>query len=130
VIALAPSDELPRTDPAAVLDPACLDALAEELDSRPTALMFAARFLEMLPERIENITAALEGDSCEDARVTVLSLAASAAMTGTRQLEQDAREMDGSLKAGRMEPARAALRRLQLDAMSAAAALRDLLAAQ
>lgn len=74
-----------------VLDRTRLEALATELDSRPTAVRFMRQFLEMLPTRVVRIKDALAGNDQEAALTAVLSLASSASMVGAHQLAQHCR---------------------------------------
>ncbi|MCZ2404895.1 hypothetical protein IV498_17410 [Paenarthrobacter sp. Z7-10] len=110
-----------------VLDPTALDSLADELESRESAVGFAVNFMEMLPERWRNIVTALKGESCDEARVSVLSLASSAAMTGACQLEFNLRRIDAALKAQRLSDAREIAGRLGSDVMGVVTSLRALL---
>ena len=115
------------TDQLPDLERARLDSLAVELDSRGDALAFAAKFLDLLPRRLQKIAATVQAGDAEAAHVALLSLAASAEMVGALRLERDTRRADRELRAGRLGGARAAVPQLNHDAEGVARALTDLL---
>ncbi|WP_235498628.1 signal peptidase I [Arthrobacter sp. Leaf234] len=78
----------PRTDHP-VLDRGILDNLGVELSSHAGALLFAGTFVEMLPQRIGAVEAALTARDADAAVVALLSLTVSASMVGARRLEEE-----------------------------------------
>lgn len=78
----------PRTDHP-VLDRGILDNLGVELSSHAGALLFAGTFVEMLPQRIGAVEAALMARDADAAVVALLSLTVSASMVGARRLEEE-----------------------------------------
>ena len=114
-------------DPLPDLERARLEALAGELDSEADALAFAAKFLDLLPRRLEKVAETVRAGETEAAHVALVSLAASAEMVGAMQLERDAREADRELLAGRLGITRESIPRLDQDADAVAHALIDLL---
>jgi HPt (histidine-containing phosphotransfer) domain-containing protein len=110
-----------------VLDTSRIEVLADELCSVAAAKEFMATFLGMLPERVAAVEAALSGADPEISRTAVLSLAASAAMAGARQLERDARLIDADLRSGEADRARLRASRLCADAAAVESALKGML---
>jgi HPt (histidine-containing phosphotransfer) domain-containing protein len=106
------------TGPEPVLDRTRLRALAEELDSRATALAFVTQFLQMLPARVARIKHALAGHDPEAALTAVRSLASSASMLGAHQLAQHCRSIGREFNAVNLAKARHAS--LTLDSHTAA----------
>lgn len=89
-----------------VLDTAHIDALARDLNSRTAALGFIARFLRLLPTRVERIHHALAGNDQAQTMDAVLSLASSASMAGARQLERNCRLIQDQVTTGDLAQAR------------------------
>ncbi|WP_415853351.1 hypothetical protein [Sinomonas sp. G460-2] len=119
-----------NADPPPDLEPARLDTLAVELDSRDDACAFAAKFLDLLPRRLQKIAATVQAGDVEAAHVALLSLAVSAEMVGALRLERNTRHADRELRAGRLGGARGAIPELNHDADAVARALTDLLRAR
>ena len=91
---------------APVLDTSCIWALAEEMDSRATALAFITDFLRMLPERVARINQTLWTSDRDHAMDAVLSLATSASMAGAHQLAQHCRSIWRDVNTGNLAAAR------------------------
>jgi HPt (histidine-containing phosphotransfer) domain-containing protein len=94
--------------PEPVLDTAWIWVLAQELDSRATALEFITQFLRMLPARVARINHTLEISDRDQAMDAVLSLASSASMAGAHQLAQHCRSIGREVRAGNLATARQA----------------------
>ncbi|MCO4256693.1 Hpt domain-containing protein [Pseudarthrobacter cellobiosi] len=89
-----------------VLDRTRLEALAEELDSRATALQFITQFLQMLPARVARIKHALADNDPEAALTAVRSLASSASMVGAHQIARHCRSIGCEFNAVNLAGAR------------------------
>lgn len=71
------------------LDLHVLDNLGVELSSHAGALLFAGTFVDMLPQRIGAVEAALTDRDADAAVVALLSLHVSSSMVGARRLEEE-----------------------------------------
>ncbi len=111
----------------AVLDTNQIDRLAVELDSRSCALGVVSRFLERLPERLHAIQRSLHQGKSDCALSGILSVATSAAMAGAPRLERQSRCVEGRIRSGDFEAARAAASCLTDDAAEFAVRLEDFL---
>jgi hypothetical protein len=120
---LTPRRHRGRIDRAPVLDRSRIAELAGELQSRTSFVEAVNLFLVLLPHRVDYAISALAGEDREAACAAVLSLAASAAVTGGRRLELVACLIDDDLHAGRVSRARETARRLIPDAADLASAL-------
>ncbi len=89
-----------------VLDRTRLQALAEELDSRPLALEFITQFLQLLPARLRRINHTLTDNDQETAWDALLSLATSASMAGADHLALLCRNIGREVRAGNLATAR------------------------
>jgi HPt (histidine-containing phosphotransfer) domain-containing protein len=110
-----------------VLDTAWIWALAQELDSRATALQFITQFLQMLPARVARINHALGKNDQNYAMDAVLSLASSASMAGAHQLAQYCRTIGHEVKAGNLGTARHASLTLDSHALNLTGEITELL---
>jgi HPt (histidine-containing phosphotransfer) domain-containing protein len=110
-----------------VLDPTRLEALAEELDSRPAALEFITQFLQILPVRLKRIKHTLAENDRETAWAAALSLATSASMAGADHLALLCRNIGHEVRAGNLDTARHASQGLGAHTAAVAAEITKLL---
>ncbi|MDQ0800088.1 Hpt domain-containing protein [Arthrobacter sp. SLBN-112] len=69
-----------------VLDPRCLGVLGEELESLSGALAFMASYLDLLPDRLASVCAAVRTADEDTAMDRALSLKVTSSMVGALQL--------------------------------------------
>ena len=97
-----------------VLDHRVVDALAEELQSLPDALLFVGAFHALLCSRLTRISEALIGGDREEATTALLSLHTGAAMVGATELRETTSDALAMVHAGTIStgPARGLVRQL------------------
>jgi len=113
---------------SAVLDPAQLDVLAEELLDRGSAVAFAQRYLAMLPARVERLELAVVAGDLEAALDRVRSLRISSAMAGAVELMKLSESIERTLRLHGVRAVACESRAVRPAAERTAAALRELLA--
>jgi len=86
-----------------------IQSLADELGNPRPALRFLAKYLSMLPQRVERIVHAVdEGDSSETT-TALLSLKISSAMVGALETEHQCRAMESMIRENQFDDAAQAL---------------------
>lgn len=83
-----------------VLDPKSLADLGEELDSMPMAVAFLGDYLELLPERLASVSAAIRSADRAAALDRAISLKITSTMVGAMQLAALAEAMEPLVCAG------------------------------
>jgi HPt (histidine-containing phosphotransfer) domain-containing protein len=114
-----PSQTLSRADPATVLrndgrrwaliDPAVLEELAEELQSPDVAHRFAREYAALWEQRHRRLTTAVEGQDHAAALDAIISLKTSSAMVGGRHLAGIAGRLQALIQAGDLHSGQALL---------------------
>jgi hypothetical protein len=109
-----------------LIDPRAWAALVVQVcGSRVIARSFVTDFIDIWPERLDRLSAALEQADAEDAYVMLLSVRTSSEMVGAVALAEHAVRLEIAAHAGRLEPCAAgfaALRRVGDRTMAALAA--------
>ncbi|GAB2854528.1 signal peptidase I [Nocardioides pacificus] len=90
------------------LDDAALTKLAIDVDDEAFVSIFAHRYQEMLPQRLDKITAALAADDLDGALEASLSLKVSSSTVGTRELQGLAEVIELNVRRHDVAAARAA----------------------
>ena len=83
-----------------VLDPRCITDLGEELESLPGALDFLSSYLELLPDRLGAISAAVRAADGDAAMDRALSLKVTSTMVGAVQLAALAEALEPPVRGG------------------------------
>ncbi|WP_371818121.1 Hpt domain-containing protein [Pseudarthrobacter sp. C4D7] len=83
-----------------VLDPRRLADLGEELESHPGALSFLGSYLELLPDRLASVSAAVRAGDEAAAMDRALSLKVTSTMVGALQLAAVAEALEPLVCAG------------------------------
>lgn len=117
------------TPPPAPFDAGALARLASEVEDTAYPAVFAARYQQMLPERLSRILQALGRGDLDSTLDAVLSLRVSSTTVGTCELAAVAREIEGDVRRLDVAAARRCAVRLEPAASRAQLALRGYLAA-
>src|SRR6476646_12137496 len=86
------------TPPPAPFDADALALLAREVEDAAYPALFAARYQQMLPERLGRILQALGRGDLDSALDAVLSLRVSSTTVGTIELAEVARDIEGDVR--------------------------------
>jgi hypothetical protein len=93
----------------ALIDPAVLEELAEQVQSRDIAHRFARDYAALWEQRHRRLTTAVEGQDHAAALDSVISLRISSAMVGGRHLAGLAGQLQALIQAGDLHSGRALL---------------------
>lgn len=96
MVSLSPLQQ--NMDHLPVLDFQCIANLGEEMDNPAAAQAFLATYLELLPERLTCITAAVSVKDKEAALDRVVSLKVTSSMVGARQLAALSTELESLVR--------------------------------
>lgn len=96
MVSLSPLQQ--NMDHLPVLDFQCIANLGEEMDNPAAAQAFLATYLELLPERLTYITAAVSVKDKEAALDRAVSLKVTSSMVGARQLAALSTELESLVR--------------------------------
>ncbi|MGR0158844.1 Hpt domain-containing protein [Paenarthrobacter nitroguajacolicus] len=103
----------PRNAAGGDWDLSRIQSLADELGNPQPALRFLAKYLSMLPQRVERIVHALDEGDASETTTALLSLKISSAMVGALETEHQCRAMECMIRENHFEDAARALPSLQ-----------------
>ncbi|MFK0039069.1 Hpt domain-containing protein [Paenarthrobacter sp. NPDC090517] len=106
-----------------------IQSLADELGDPGPALRFLAKYLSMLPERVERIVHAFEEHDESETTTALLSLKISSAMVGALETEHQCRAIESMIRDNHFDDATQALPALRQTADRCLASRSDLLRA-
>lgn len=84
----------PRKPAPSEWDLSRIHSLADELGNPQPALRFLAKYLSMLPQRVERIVHALDDRDAAETTTALLSLKISSAMVGALETEHQCRAIE------------------------------------
>ncbi|WP_026542653.1 Hpt domain-containing protein [Paenarthrobacter nicotinovorans] len=119
----------PSGNPGGELELGRLQSLAEELGSPEPALRFLAKYLAMLPQRVERIIHAVDEHDPKETTTAVLSLKISSSMVGAMETEHQCRAIESMIRENHFDDAAHALPALQQTADRCLASRSDLIRA-
>ncbi|MBP2265044.1 MULTISPECIES: Hpt domain-containing protein [Micrococcaceae] len=90
-----------------------IQSLADELGNPQPALRFLAKYLSMLPQRVERIVHALDDRDAAETTTALLSLKISSAMVGALETEHQCRAIESMIREDHFDDATQALPALQ-----------------
>jgi histidine phosphotransfer protein HptB len=103
----------PRKPAASEWDVSRIQSLADELGDPKPALRFLAKYLSMLPQRVERIVHAFEEHDESETTTALLSLKISSAMVGAIETEHQCRAIESMIRESHFDDATQALPALQ-----------------
>lgn len=111
----------------ALLEPAPLMALADDMGDPACAVNFLRDYLRMLPGRMARISTHLQEKDCEAAMDALLSLRVTSAMAGAQETERNCRAIEALIRSNRLQYACTAALSLESSVNALIAASQDLL---
>ena len=90
-----------------------IQSLADELGNPQPALRFLAKYLSMLPQRVERIVHALDDRDAAETTTALLSLKISSAMVGALETEHQCRAIESMIREDHFDSAVEAFPALQ-----------------
>ncbi|MCM0615720.1 Hpt domain-containing protein [Paenarthrobacter sp. TYUT067] len=99
----------PRSAAAGDWDLSRIQSLADELGNPRPALRFLAKYLSMLPQRVERIVHAVDEGDASETTTALLSLKISSAMVGALETEHQCRAMESMIRENHFDDAAQAL---------------------
>lgn len=103
----------PRNPVSSEWDVSRIQCLADELGDPKPAMRFLAKYLAMLPQRVERIVHACEEQDEAETTTALLSLKISSAMVGALETEHQCRAIESMIRGNHFDDAAQALPSLQ-----------------